>query len=145
MVRSHLEYAEAVWNPHYQEYIEKLERVQMRATKLLHKPYSARLKCLKLPTLKFRRIRGDLIELYQMINNIYDKDISLCFNFAPCTVTRGSSKKIFVQHCKYDLRKHYFLNRVTHLWNGLPESVVSAPTVNTFKNRLDRFWENQHE
>ena len=98
MVRSHLEYAEPVWSPHYQEYIEKIERVQMRATKLLpglkNKPYSARLKCLKLPTLKFRRVRGDLIELYKMITNIYDKDISLYIKFAPCTVT--NSKKIFV-------------------------------------------------
>ena len=148
MVRSHLEYAEPVWNPHYKEYIEKIERVQMRATKLLpglkNKTYSARLKHLKLPTLKFRRIRGDLIELYKMINNIYDKDISLYINFAPCTRTRGSSKKIFAQHCKYDLRKHYYLNRVARLWNGLPESIVSAPTVNTFKNRLDLFWGNQH-
>lgn len=147
MVRSHLEYAEPVWSPHYQEYIEMIERVQMRATKLLpglrNKSYSARLKSLNLPTLKFRRLRGDLIEMYKIVHNIYDSNISLNINYAPCTVTRGSSKRIFPQHCKYDLRKHYFLNRVTNLWNGLPESVASAPTINIFKNCLDRFWENQ--
>jgi len=29
------------------------------------------------------------------------------------------------------------------LWNSLPDYVVSSPTLNTFKARLDRFWENQ--
>ena len=32
---------------------------------------------------------------------------------------------------------------ITSAWNSLPDSVVSANTVNTFKNRLDRFWKNQ--
>jgi hypothetical protein len=29
------------------------------------------------------------------------------------------------------------------LWNSLPEEIVSAPTTNTFKNRLDKYWSNQ--
>ena len=28
-------------------------------------------------------------------------------------------------------------------WNSLPESVISAGTIDTFKNRLDKFWSNQ--
>ena len=49
--------------------IEKLEQVQKRATKLViavkHLKYEERLKQLNLsvPTLKYRRIRGDVIEL----------------------------------------------------------------------------------
>ena len=35
MIRSHLEYAVCVWNPHHQYLIEKLEKVQKRATKLV--------------------------------------------------------------------------------------------------------------
>ena len=67
---AHLEYAVSVWNPHYQTLIEKLEKVQKYATKLvitikkLH--YEERLRRLKLLTLKYRRIRGDMIELYQI-------------------------------------------------------------------------------
>ena len=35
MIRSDLEYAVSVWNPHHQSLIEKLEKVQKRATKLV--------------------------------------------------------------------------------------------------------------
>ena len=35
MIRSHLEYAVSVWNPHLQSLIEKLVKVQKRATKLV--------------------------------------------------------------------------------------------------------------
>ena len=66
MVRSHLEYANAAWNPHREGLIKDLERVQMRATKLVSglkkKCYKERLTELKLPTLKYRRIRGDMVE-----------------------------------------------------------------------------------
>jgi len=29
------------------------------------------------------------------------------------------------------------------MWNGLPNDVVAADTINTFKNRLDKYWSNQ--
>jgi len=33
--------------------------------------------------------------------------------------------------------------RITHVWNSLPFSVVTAPSVNSFKNRLDNHWASQ--
>jgi len=64
LVCSHIEYVVSVWNPHHQILIEKLEQVQKRATKLViavkHLKYDERLKQLNLPTLKYRRIRGDI-------------------------------------------------------------------------------------
>jgi len=43
----------------------------------------------------------------------------------------------------YDLRKFNFINRVIPILNTLSDHGVSAETVNTFRNRLDRFWSNQ--
>jgi len=76
LVRSHLKYANSVWYPKRKSDIDKLERVQKRATKLIPElskiSYTDRLKALNLPTLKYRRHRGDMIELFKIIKGIYD-------------------------------------------------------------------------
>ena len=41
---------------------------------------------------------------------------------------------------KYELRRHYFSHTIVSVWNSLPDSVVSAEAVNSFKSRLDKFW-----
>jgi len=150
MIRAHLEDTVSVWNPHYQTLIEKLEQVQKRATKLvvtikkLH--CEERLRRLKLPTLKYRRIRGDVIELYKIFMLKYDSDITLK-TIGKCTQrqydTRNRRFALQQSHIQYDMRKFIFPNRIIPLWNSLPDYVVSSPTLNTFKTRLDRFWENQ--
>ena len=65
-VRPHLEYAQAVWAPFLRKHIIMIENVQIRATKLVDGlgklKYKDRLTRLNLPTLAFRRIRGDMIE-----------------------------------------------------------------------------------
>lgn len=56
--------------------VEKIENVQRRATKqvpnLKNMEYNERLKKLKMSTLKYRRMRGDMIEVFKIINGIYD-------------------------------------------------------------------------
>ena len=75
-VRPHLEYGQAVWSPHLLKYINMLEEVQVRATKLVNGlgglEYSERLRKLDLPTLAYRRTRGDQIELFKHFH-AYDK------------------------------------------------------------------------
>ena len=74
LVRMHLDYASSVYSPYKLKHVEQLEAVQRRATKQLpgmkDKSYPDRLKELKLPTLPYRRSRGDMIELYEIINGI---------------------------------------------------------------------------
>jgi uncharacterized protein YoxC len=35
------------------------------------------------------------------------------------------------------MRQHFFSLRVTDMWNSLPDSIVAAPRMNAFKNRLN--------
>ena len=76
-VRCQLEYANSVWNPHSKEDIETIEKVQMRATKTIesasHLSYEERLTKLGIQTLKYKRFRGDLIEIYKIITKKYNK------------------------------------------------------------------------
>ena len=119
----------------------------MRATKLLSSTknlsYKDRLTTLNLPTLKYRRLRGDMIEMYKIITNKQDGDVTLKFNIIPAAITRGNIYKIRQDHVRHDLRKFSFSNRVRTLWNSLPDTVVEAESVNSFKGRLDRFWNDQ--
>ena len=79
LVRPHLEYAEAVWSPFTKKDIDTIEKVQKRATKLIpslkNMDYPNRLKKLKMPTLQYRRLRGDMIEGYKSTNGIYDHNV----------------------------------------------------------------------
>ncbi len=67
LVRPHLEYAQYVWSPHLIKHLHHIERVQMRATKLVDNmknlDYTERR--LNLPTLAYRRLRGDVIDLFK--------------------------------------------------------------------------------
>jgi Reverse transcriptase (RNA-dependent DNA polymerase) len=153
IVRSHLEYADAVWCPVKREDVDNLERVQKRFTKIIpelsHLAYSERLRELKLPTLVYRRIRGDMIELYKFITGKYDR---ICMPglrgygadvLGAVYETRGHRYKLIQRHCRYKLRQHFFIDRSVPIWNGLPDHVVAAESVNVFKARLDRFWASQ--
>ena len=117
-----------------------MEKVQKRATKLIvslkDKSYEERLRILYLPTLKFRRIRGDMIETYKIITGKYDALITPQFPISSESVTRGNSLKIINRRCHYDIRKYSFCNRVVNIWNSLPNEIVTAPSLNLFKTDL---------
>ena len=64
LVRPHLEYGNVIWGPHYRNDIIQVESIQRRATKIIgnlgHLSYGERLRRLKLPSLVYRRKRGDI-------------------------------------------------------------------------------------
>ena len=64
-----------MWHPRFKEDVEQLEKVQRRATKLVTSlrdmSYQQRLQALDLPSLVYRRYRGDMIEVYKFIHGIY--------------------------------------------------------------------------
>ncbi len=106
-------------------------------------PYTERLKYLKLPTLVYRRHRGDMIEVYKLMNGIYDRDVSMNLQRNVHSSTRGHSMKLASMGSRHDIRKYSFSVRVVNIWNSLTEDVVSAGSISIFKNRLDKFWEDQ--
>ena len=89
-VRPILEYGNIVWRPHYILDQRSVEKVQRRATKLIHglyiMDYSDRLTTLNLPSLQYRRIRGDMITVYKFIHNMFAIDSSDFFTPATCNI-----------------------------------------------------------
>jgi len=100
MVRSHLDYCSSVWAPYRKGDILALEKVQKRATKILpglkNLPYSERLKICKIPTLHYRRIRGDYDKTYKIVSGKYHSGVAPMLYKASVHVTRGNDMKSLV-------------------------------------------------
>ena len=144
IVRPHLEYGSNIWTTIYKKESIALENVQRRATKLVpgirHLCYSERLRKLGIPSLQYRRVRSDLVEVYKIINGV-DVVTRNIFPQNPSNIpTRGNTCKIYKQHSRIDIRKYSFTQRVVDHWNALPEEVMSAPSVNSFKSKLNSSW-----
>ena len=147
-VRPHLEYAVAVWSPHLKKHVDMIENVQMRATKLVDGfgklTYQERLERLNLPTLAYRRLRGDVIEIYKHFHR-YDQDI-----LPPSFIrrTRPSRQHNFQLHeftpgdGERGARSNFLYHRIVRVWNELPGTIVSAENIDGFKNRFDALMEH---
>ena len=128
-VRPHLEYAQSVWLPHLQKYVNMLENVQIRATKLVdglgNLDYEERLKRLNLPSLAFRRFRGDLIELYRHFHH-YDQVIIPPSFQRRERVTRKHEYQLLQRKAKDGIRgvqSNSFYYRIIKACNDLPQFV----------------------
>ena len=146
IVRPHLEYCNVTWHPRWKKEGDALEAIQRRATKqipsLRDSDYTDRLKMLKLPSLYYRRARGDMIECFKYLSGTYKVDTN--FLLMDQNRTRGHSRKLKKLSAQKPCRSTFFSRRITNAWNALPESVISSPTLNTFKSRLDKEWNNHH-
>ena len=81
LVRSYLEYHVQLWVPHYKKDTESLDCAQRRATKqargMRHKSYEEQLREQELFHLEKRKLRGDLIGLYNSLQGACDKEGSV--------------------------------------------------------------------
>ena len=108
--------------------------------------YTERLKKLNVPSIAYRRLRGDMIEIYKH-HKKYDKQV-LYSSFQ--SRQRASRKHDFQLHHRIakdgsrEVQFNSFYYRVVKSWNNLPrEEVVNATNVNAFKNKLDEVWRNE--
>jgi len=147
LIRSHLETGNRVWCPILKTDADHLEKVQRRATKLVPEirdlPYGERLKSLNLHSLLYRRRRGDMIQVYKIVHKLEDMGERNIIQLAAGR-TRGHSYKLEKPRCNQRLRQHAFGHRVINDWNHLPEEVVNAPSLDSFKGRLDSHWSHLH-
>ena len=89
-------------------------------------------------TLEKRRVRGDLIETFKIVTGTEKVRMEDFFATNNSNYNlRGHQFKMAVQRSRTNVRSSFFSQRVVNTWNDLPSFVVSASSVNNFKNRLD--------
>ena len=141
IVRPHLEYCIQAWRPYRKKDIDMLERVQRRATKMIPKlrniSYEMRLKECGLTTLETRRLRGDQIEVFKILNGYENIDRNIFFTVKEERRTRGHGVTLAKKQCRLDIRQFSFSQRTVNEWNRLSADCVGASSVNIFKNKID--------
>ena len=143
IVRPHLEYCLQAWRPYRKKDIDILERVQRRATKMIQKlrniSYEMRLKECGLTTLETRRLRGDQIEVFKILNGYENLDRNIFFSVKEERRTRGHGITLAKKQRRLDIRKFSFSQRTVNEWNRLSADCVGASSVNMFKNKIDMY------
>ena len=146
LIRPHLEYCVTVWYPLLKKDEDLIENVLRRASKMLPRlsnlTYEERLAKIEIPSMKYRRMRGDMIMVYKVLNG-YEPSLEHLFAVDNNSITRGHNFKLKKPPFKTTIRQHFFNNRVVNNWNSLPFDVVNATSINSFKNKLDKCWENR--
>ena len=141
LVRPHLEYAVQFWSPSQRNDIERLEKVQARATKLIpsirHISYDRRLARLNLFSLEKRRLRGQLIETFKILKGIENIDYRRLFTLSS-NQTRSNGWKLDLKRFNTSQCGDFFTYKIASHWNKLPADVVNSVNVNQFKNKLDK-------
>ena len=102
------------------------------------KPCNRRLKSLQLPSLHYRRFRGDLRNIFKMVNSPTAPLQSLiCKHPQAGPTTRGHHLNL-EKTCGLNIRKYSFPQRIINHWNSLPSAIIGSSNLTTFKNRVDQ-------
>ena len=70
-----------------------------------------------------------------MMHGLIDLDFNEFFEFNTRN-TRGHCRKLHIKRARLDVRKYFFCNRVTNIWNSLPPAAVEAGSLYQFKKEI---------
>jgi len=109
---------------------------------LSHLSYEERLKRMDLPSLSYRRLRGDAVETFKHLHGFYLVDSTKLLPLAQPAEgvsTRGHELKLQKRACRTSIRANVLGLRIVKFWNLLPEHLVMTSSVNCFKGHFDQY------
>ena len=84
-----------------------------------------------------RRLRGDQIAVFKILNGYENIDFNIFFKTKESKITRGHNFTLVTNQSRLDVRKFSFSQRTIYVWSKLSAECVHASSVNMFKNRID--------
>ena len=105
--------------------------------KLRNISYEMCLKQCGLTTLETRRLRGDQIEVFKILNGYENIYRNMFFSVKEERRTRGHGVTLANKQCRLDIIIFLFSQRTVNEWNRLSADCVDANSVNIFKNKID--------
>lgn len=145
LVRPILEYCGHIWNPYNSQQIHQIEMVQRRAARFVtNTPWTRTqdqasvtlmVNNLGWDTLEQRRNRSSLTFMYKMDNNLIDIPAS----YIPVHSTNRYPHRFIQVRSNTHQFSNSFIPRTIKTWNRLPEHIALAPSLDTFKVRLQTF------
>ena len=145
-IRPTFEYSDAVWGhaPRHQIYYDLLEKLQLEAARIITGT-NVSISRAKLyeetgwEPLTTRREKHRLVLFYKMINGLAPIHLS---NLLPATrqtqYSLRNSDNLTVPFCRTETYRQSFIPATTRDWNSLSLELRSAPTLGSFKSRLDK-------
>ena len=103
------------------------------------KKYRERLVSLDMFSLHYRRMRGDLIELFKIYKGIDKLDFQKFFTINSIP-TRGHKCKLVKKSTNKSFRQSFFTNRVIDHWNTLPSCIIDSSSIKEFKHLIDLYF-----
>ena len=132
-----LEYAATVWDNSVKARTTAVEAIQRRAARFITGNYDRRnsvtnmLQELKLEPLKKRRKQAKLTTVFRATNNLIDIPNT---SLEPSSrATRGHSRRFLLPSTSVKSYQDSFFPSTISLWNSLPQEIVDAPSIDSFK------------
>ena len=140
LVRPQLEYASTVLDHTNKIHINAVVAVQRRAARYITRDYrqessvTAMLRNLQLDSLQERRLRARAVMMFRVVSNLID--LSSAPLHPAGTVTRGHTLRFIQPFCHVKSYQDYFYPAGTVIWNSLPQDVINADSLESFKTRI---------
>ena len=140
LVRPLQKYVTVIWDTFTEANIRKLEMVQRRSARMVFSDYrrtssvSSMLQQLQWLTLQEHRAQAKVTIMYRIMYQLVDMPTT--YHLIPISSIRGHGLNYLVPYARTQIYQRSFFSDTIRLRNSLPQSVVTFPTIDSFKREV---------